>query len=263
MDVAAIRPVVIKIGGAVLENLRQFWPLIAGLDRPIVIIHGGGAQSTGLARRLGHHPRIVRGRRVTTDLDLSVAEWAMRGEVNLKLVAEGLMYGLNCVGLSGADGNLIRVRKREPWTIRGEVIDFGWVGEIERIDCGLLTNLLAGGYLPVIAPLGLGPGGHRYNVNADTVASVLATALKASELNLVTSTGGLRRHADQPDSLLAECTAATFEQGLQEGWITGGMRVKLEVAFDALAHGIPSLWIVGPDDLAARRNATRVILGNK
>ena len=263
MDVAAGRPVVIKLGGAVLNSLERFWPLVADLDQPVVIVHGGGAQSTRLARRLGHNPRMVRGRRVTTDLDLSVAEWAMRGEVNLKLVAEGLMHGLNCVGLSGADGNLMRVRKREPWTIRGEVVDFGWVGAIEQINCELIATLLASGYLPVIAPLGLGADGQRFNVNADTVASALAVALVVPELYLVTNTGGLCRHADRPESLLAECTAATFEKGRKEGWITGGMRVKLEVSFEALARGVRTVWIVGPDDLVAKRNATRVIYSSK
>ena len=259
MAVIAHVPAVIKIGGAVLDRLDRFWPLVKTFNRPVVIVHGGGKQSTELARRLGHQPRIISGRRVTTDLDLSVAEWAMRGEVNLKLVAEGQAHGLNCVGLSGADGNLLRVQKRENWTIDGEVVDFGWVGSITHVNCDLLHTLCSTGYVPVVAPLGLGPEGRRYNINADTVAGALAIALMADDLYLITDTGGLRRHADQPYTLIGECTKATFQRGVQDGWIAGGMQVKLQIAFEALESGVKSVYVAGPEDLIAQRSVTRVV----
>lgn len=252
-------PIVIKIGGAVLSKLNRFWHQVAALPYPVVVVHGGGAQSTRLAKRLGHTPRIIQGRRVTSDLDLAVAEWAMRGEVNLRLVSEGLSKGVNCVGLSGADGGMIKVKKRKPWTIEGEVIDFGWVGDITRIDPHVIRTLLRGGYVPVIAPLARGPDGHRYNVNADTVAGALAQALKAKELLLVTDTGGLRRQTNKSNSLLRKCLKADYEQGLQEGWITGGMHVKLHVAYEALEGGVESVYILGPDHVKEKRYATRVL----
>ena len=172
-------PIVIKIGGAVLDNLTRFWDQIKAMDSPVVIVHGGGIQSTSLANRLGHAPKIIEGRRVTGPLDLKIAEWAMRGAVNVKLVAEANACGLKAVGLSGADGAMINVRRREPWLINGEKVDFGWVGEIVSIDTTLIETISDAGFISVIAPLGIDNSGQRYNVNADTVACTLAARIHA------------------------------------------------------------------------------------
>ena len=263
MASSVIPPVVIKIGGGILSNLGNFWSQVKALPPPVVIVHGGGAQSTALARQLNHDPRIIHGRRVTTDLDLAIAEWAMRGSINVRLVAGASTHGLKCVGLSGVDGNLMIVRKREPWTISGETIDFGWVGEIEHIDTHVLHTLMDTNYIPVIAPLGLDSNGHRYNVNADTVAGALATSLNARELLLVTGTGGLLRDASCSDTLLTTCSKADYEQGLSENWITGGMGVKLHIALQVLQSDIDRVYILGPDDLLKKQHATRVVIDNQ
>ena len=258
------RPIVVKIGGALLEapeTLDAFWEGIAGLRQqaPVVVVHGGGPQATALARRLGHEPRIVQGRRVTTELDLQILQWALRGELNLRLVAAALQHGLPAVGLAAADGGTLRVRRRPPWTIEGETVDFGFVGDVERVEPALLRHLLEGGYVPVVAPLGIDDEGQLYNVNADTVACALAEALQAHTFLLVTETGGVRRNPDDPASLLPCCDRATFEAGLRDGWIGGGMRVKLEVAFQARGRGIPEVYILAPDDLLTRSRATSVV----
>ena len=261
MAVDTTAPIVIKIGGGVLGELEVFWQQVASLQSPVVIVHGGGAQSTELARQLGHSPRIINGRRVTSHLDLCISEWVMRGSVNVRLVAEArACQNLKCVGLSGADGNLITVRKREPWVIDGETVDFGWVGEITQVNPQLIHLLHGAGFIPIIAPLGIGPDGQRYNVNADTVAAMIAQTLKAAALYLVTDTGGLMRHASRPETLLANCRQEDFQQGLKQGWITGGMGVKLQVAFEALEAGVGSVYILGPDDLIDYEHATRVQL---
>lgn len=257
-------PIVVKIGGALLEAsdaLNAFWKGIAELRQqaPVVVVHGGGPQATALAQRLGHQPRIVQGRRVTTALDLQILQWALRGELNLRLVATALQHGLPAVGLSAADGGTLRVRRRPPWTIEGQTVDFGWVGDVSRVEPALLQHLLAGRYVPVVAPLGIDDEGLLYNVNADTVACALATALQARAFLLVTETGGVRHRPDDPTSLLRRCSRATFETGLREGWIRGGMQVKLKVAFQALEQHIPEVYILAPDDLVARRQATRVM----
>jgi acetylglutamate kinase len=257
-------PIVIKIGGALVDQpdvLDAFWTSVAELQQthPVVVVHGGGPQITDVAHRLGHEPTIVHGRRVTTDLDLDIVQWTLRGQLNAQLVAQASTHGLLAIGLSGADGGVLRVTKRPPWTIDGQQVDFGWVGDVQRVNTHVLTHLLDAGFLPVVAPLGLDDAGQLYNVNADTVAHALAEALGAEQLLLVTETGGLKRCADEPASHLHECDAATFEEGTATGWIYGGMRVKLHVAFEALRSGIGEVFICAPDDVLARAYATRVV----
>ena len=258
-------PIVIKIGGAVLEKtdgLEAFWRQVKALHEttPVVIVHGGGKQATDVAHRLGHEPHIVHGRRVTTDLDLEVVQWTLRGSVNVGLVAQAARHGLRAVGLSGADGGLLSVSKRPLWEIDGQMVDFGWVGEVERVETTVLDNLLTGGFVPIVAPLGIDADGQLYNVNADTMAHALATALNASQLLLVTESGGVRKSVDEEESHLSHCDKATYDHGLAAGWIAGGMRVKLHVAFEALGAGIAEVFILAPDDLLARAYATRVVL---
>lgn len=257
-------PVVVKISGALLDENgapEAFWEAVEALQAsaPVVIVHGGGAQATEMARRLGHEPTIVQGRRVTTDLDLDIVQWALRGKLNTQLVAQAKRHGLTAVGLSGADGNTLQVTKRPPWTVDGATVDFGWVGDVNGVDPSLLRHLLEGTAVPIVAPLGIDADGQVYNVNADTVARALAGALGAEELLLVTATGGVRREADVPASHLATCTAETFAAGTEAGWIAGGMRVKLEVAFDALRTGVDTVFICAADDMLTRTRATRVI----
>ncbi len=252
-------PIVIKIGGTVLDHLSQFWDQVKSIEPPVVIVHGGGMQSTNLAKRLDHTPKIVKGRRVTSSLDLSIAEWAMRGAVNVKLVAEAHTFGLKAVGLSGVDGAMINVRRREPWLIDGKEVDFGWVGEIVSIDTTLIEANLNSGFIPIIAPLGIDHSGHRYNVNADTVACALAASIHATELLLVTDTGGVLRNQNDPSSLLTICSPSDETAGLSQGWIRGGMSVKIQTARGALEKGVSSVWILGVDDLLHKKNATSII----
>lgn len=255
-------PVVVKIGGGLLDlpDRAPFWDGVRTLMErgPVVLVHGGGPQATALARRLGHEPRIVQGRRVTTDTDLAILQWTARGELSTLLVREAFARGVRAVGLSGVDGGLLRVVRRPPWTVEGEAVDFGWVGDVQGVDRTLLDTLLQAGFLPVVSPLGVDGEGNAYNVNADTVARHVAAAIGAFDLLLVTETGSLRRGTDASAPPVAHCDAALFEAGLAEGWIGGGMRVKIQVALDAARAGIASVWVVGYDDLVERTRATRV-----
>ncbi len=123
----------------------------------------------------------------------------------------------------------------------------------------ILDALLDAGFLPIVASLGADDSGQVLNVNADTVAAALATAAGARELLLVTPSSGLRRRLDEPDSLLSVCTAGECAAGLSEGWIAGGMRVKLTAAMEAVAAGVETVFILGPEDLVLRRRATRIV----
>ena len=264
MDQALSKPAVVKIGGALLampDVMDTFWTSVAALrhETSVVIVHGGGPQATEVARRLRHEPRIVHGRRVTSDVDLEIVQWTLRGALNTSLVAAAARHGLAAVGLSGADGGTLRVTKRPPWEVDGETVDFGWVGDVERVETGLIETLLRGGFVPVLAPLGLDAAGQIYNVNADTVACAVAEALEAASFLLVTESGGVRRDPGDPASRLDRCDRATFERGVEGGWIAGGMRVKLHVAFEALEAGITDVAILPPSALLTRADATRLV----
>lgn len=257
-------PIVVKIGGALLDRdaaLEALWRELRMLQKtaPVVLVHGGGPQMTALAKRLDHTPRRVQGRRVTTDLDLEIAKWSMAGALNTQLVAEATAHDLSAVGLSGADAAQVQVEKRPPWTVDGETVDFGWVGDIEAVDPSLVESLLDQDVMPVVAPLSVDSGGQLYNVNADTVAGALAGALQARALYFVTGTGGVRRHADDPTTRIDTCTSDLVEQGVASGWIEGGMRVKLTTALDALRDGVRHAAICAADDLAGRECATTVV----
>lgn len=258
-------PIVVKIGGSLIDasdELDVLWPAIEALqeETSVVIVHGGGKQMSDMADRLDHTPRRVQGRRVTTDLDLEIAQWTMSGALNTELVARAKTYDLTAVGLSGADAGQLNVEKRPPWDIDGETVDFGWVGDIQRVDPSLLRGLLRQDVVPVVAPLGVDDTGQVYNVNADTVASALATALEAAQLLFVTETGGVRRDPTDPSTRLETCDASTFERGREEGWIEGGMRVKIQTALDALGDGVRQVLICSPGDVVAQSHATEVVM---
>jgi len=251
--------VVIKIGGTVLDNLSTLWSQVEAIEAPIVIVHGGGNQSTKLAQQLGHSPRIINGRRVTTDLDLNIAEWVMRGAVNTALVAEANVSGLHAVGLSGVDGRMIKVERRKPWMIDGESVDFGWVGEIVHINTTVIDQLTGRGFICIIAPLGFDLTGQRFNINADTVACSIAQEMNASDLIFVTDTGGVMRDLSDPESRLNSCSPDDEAQGIDQGWISNGMSVKIHMARNALNHGVSKVWITGVNDVLSKISATEII----
>lgn len=257
-------PIVVKIGGALVGDRELLAPLWRALGKrhpasSALVVHGGGPQATSLARRLGHEPRIVHGRRVTTDLDLDVVKWTLRGSVNAELVAQAQAAGLPAVGLAGVDGSTVVVKRRPPVEIDGTMVDFGHVGDVQRVDPHLLRTLLEAGFVPVVCPLAGDEAGNLFNVNADTVACAIAAAVGAERFYLVTESGGVRRDAEDPTSLLPECSRSLFDSGIAEGWIAGGMRVKLKVAYDALEAGIPDVHVLAPADLEAGAGGTRIV----
>ena len=258
-------PIVVKISGSLVaeaEDMAALWSALQTLAEraPVVLVHGGGQQMSEMADRLGHTPRRVQGRRVTTDLDLEIAQWTMSGTINTQLVAQAKAHDLTAVGLSGADAGQVQVTKRPPWQIDGETVDFGWVGDIDSVDPSLIDGLLARDLTPIVAPLGIDDDGQVYNVNADTVACAIATALTAQQILFVTGAGGVRRDADDPTSHLDTCDRATFMAGVEAGWIDGGMRVKIKTALDALEKGVDSAVVCAPDDLLEQVHATEVML---
>ncbi|NBC01458.1 MAG: acetylglutamate kinase [Bacteroidetes bacterium] len=262
---ASAAPVVVKLGGSLLQHeqtLAAFWPQLVRLQQsqPVVLVHGGGPQTSALSRRLGREPEKVEGRRITGDADLQALLWAVRGELSTQLVAAARRQGLQAVGLSGVDGGLIEVKRRPPWTVNGREVDFGHVGDICRVDPVVVQHLLERGMLPVVAPLGVDAEGQVYNVNADTIARALAEALEAKALLFATETGGVHRSPGADGASLKTCSATTAATGTSEGWICGGMKVKVDMALEALRAGVSEVCIVHAADLVERQRATHVTL---
>jgi acetylornithine deacetylase len=251
---------VIKVGGGILLDpaaTRRLCEEVAKLsdEQEVVIVHGGGPQATELAARMGHQPKIVQGRRVTSDLDLELVLSTVCGVVNSQLVAALSLAGVKSVGITGASSGLVSASKRPPWTIDGDVVDFGHVGDIESIDPAPVQTLTAGGFVPVIATVGTTTDGALLNINADTTAVQIAIALNASRLLVVTTAGGLIKDGN----VVATCDEVQINEGVADGWITDGMHVKLATALDAAESGIEHVAIVNTDSLMSPDGGTRIL----
>src|SRR5712691_11014855 len=194
---------VVKISGKVTEhpeNLGSLAEEIALLHQVgirVTAVHGGGAQATQLAERLGLETRLVNGRRVTDDETLEVVKMVFAGKISVEILSALRAHGVQAVGVSGIDGNVVLARRRSKKRLvnretgKRELVDFGNVGEVVEVDPRLLTTLLDAGYLPVVSPLAADEEGKVYNLNADTVAAALAMELKAEKLILLSDVPGV------------------------------------------------------------------------
>lgn len=243
---------VIKYGGAAMVNAdlkSQFARdivLLKLVGMCPLVVHGGGPQIGEFLARLNIETRFVDGMRVTDAETMDVVQMVLGGLVNKEIVSAIATMGGRAVGVSGKDGGLIqakrlRVVKASPELEAEEIIDIGHVGEVSRVDPGLLNALIEDDFIPVIAPIGTGEGGETYNINADLVAEAVAAELGASKLILVTDTPGILDGAGEP----VQRTSPDGVQALiDNGVISGGMLPKARCALDALARGVPSVHII-------------------
>ena len=270
---------VIKVGGAVVEDPAQLDILLDGfakIEGPKVLVHGGGRSATKMAAQLGIESRMVGGRRITDAAMLDVVTMVYAGLVNKNIVAKLQARGINALGLTGADLNLIRAHRRP---ITPEGIDFGFVGDVDSADGTTLHQLLALGITPVIAPLTHDGAGHLLNTNADTIAQTAATALAQtapiirsaqrdashlknhpssiinhqssipSSLTFCFELPGVLRDPADPASLIPHLTEPLFRALVADGTISGGMIPKLENAFKAIHDGVAQVRITSTGDL--------------
>ncbi len=250
---------VVKLGGDVLEGdalaaVARDLARVVAAGRRVVVVHGGGPQSTALSKRLGIEPRIAGGRRITGPDDLDVVTMVVAGRLNVALVAALVGAGVPAVGLHGASGPLVRAHRRPPRVVSGagpDPIDFGLVGDVDGFDTALLGALLAAGRTPVLACLGCTPVGAVLNINADIVASRLAAALSAGCLVAVSGVGGVRRDRDDPSTRIPRLTVAEAQAAIADGTVQGGMIPKLEEAMAPLAAGVGAVHVVGPGEIEA------------
>ena len=246
---------VLKVGGAVVENeesLRQLISEFAAIEGPKVLVHGGGRSATALATRLGFETKMVDGRRITDDDMLRVVTMVYGGLVNKNIVAQLQAAGINALGLTGADMDIIRSHRRPPSSPRGgqegvpTLIDYGWVGDVDRADGERLATLLREGITPVIAPLTHDGKGHMLNTNADTMAQTVACALAPYfevSLRFAFEKRGVMGDPDDPSSFIPHITEQDFQQLRDQGVVSGGMLPKLENAFHAIHQGVSEVLI--------------------
>ena len=246
---------VIKLGGEVLSsdealaNVAVQIALLESLSIRILVVHGGGPQASALTRRMGLEPEMVAGRRVTSPEVLEVAKMVYGGQLNINVVAALRGQGVSAVGLTGTDAGMVTVHRRPPVEITDDdgdtrTVDFGEVGDVDGVDTRLLDILLPRGHVPVVASLAADTGGQILNINADTLAAVLAGALGAEKLIYMTGAPGLLRDAEDPSSLVAFAAPEDLQALLVSKKVKGGMRPKVEACLEAVKGGVRRTHII-------------------
>jgi acetylglutamate kinase len=211
----------------------------------VVLIHGGGPQSTALAARLDIDAHFVDGRRVTDAGALSVMTMVLNGQINTAIVAACQAAGVPAVGLSGVDAGLVRARRRPPVTREcGETVDYGFVGDIESINSSVLDNLLDDNLVPIVSPLSADDAGTLLNINADTVAAAIAGDLNAEKLILATGVPGILETLEDPRSLISYIDSAGLNKLRSEGKLNDGMLPKVAAIERAIAAGVPRVHVI-------------------
>lgn len=248
---------IIKIGGNVIdnsENLYHFLKDFTALDGYKILVHGGGKVATQLSEKLGIEPKLVDGRRITDIETLRVVTMVYGGLINKNIVAQLQRFGNNAIGLTGADGNFIRTKKRPVKTI-----DYGFVGDIDEksIDPKNIQRLMEAGFTPVFCAITHDGEGQLLNTNADTIASALAVALsKLYETTLIYcfEKKGVLQDINDKESLIREIDPKRYEELKEKQIIHSGMLPKLDNAFTAISCGVKAVIIGHSDDLGQLKN---------
>ncbi len=250
------KTVVIKYGGHAMvdQGLKKNFVLDIILLKYIgirpVVVHGGGPQISRTLERMGIKPTFIEGQRVTDDETMSVVEMVLVGTVNKEIVGLINAHGGRAVGLSGRDGDLIKTSRMKIYRYSGderppEIIDIGKVGKVEEVNVEVLNALENAGFVPVIAPVGVGPDGTAHNINADLVAGAIAGALKAERLILLTDVAGVMREDESGEKELIPSIALDQVDALiEEGVARGGMIPKLKACKKALKQGVKKAHII-------------------
>lgn len=248
---------VIKFSGKVTENkenlasLAEELALLHQVGIKICVIHGGGKQLSELAGKLGVAQTVIEGRRVTDGDTLELAKMIFAGKINTDILAALRRRGIEAVGLSGVDGNIVHAERRPPKEILNretgerQTVDFGNVGDVLEINSRLLSLLLDADYLPVVSSLGADKEGSVFNINADTIAAEIAVRLEAEKLVLLSDVNGIYLNPDNPATKLSRLTIADAEKMITGGAATGGMIPKLQSLTAILRRGVKSAHVIG------------------
>jgi acetylglutamate kinase len=250
---------VLKAGGEIFTDPAQTSALMeqVGILHQVgirvVLIHGGGPQSTELATALGLDTTFVDGRRVTDGASLEVATMVLNGQINTRVLAACRDLHIPAVGISGVDAGLIRAHRRPPVEREGqESVDYGFVGDIDSVDIDILVKQLDNGLMPVVSPLSCDEAGTILNINADTVAAAIAAELGAEKLILLTGAAGILEDVNDPRSLISYIDRAALDKLRDDGKLADGMLPKAAAIDAALADGVNRVHVISykmPDSL--------------
>lgn len=211
----------------------------------VVLVHGGGPQVTELSNQLGVATRMVDGRRVTDQKSIDVTAMVLNGLINTRILSICRDLDVDAVGVSGVDAGLVRAHRRGPVTLAsGELIDFGFVGDIDAVDATVLRKLLDNGLMPVVSPLSADATGTLLNINADTVAAAIGAALGAEKLILCTGAPGILGDINDPRSLISFTDVSGLKRLRDAGQIADGMLPKARAIEDALRGGVRRVHVV-------------------
>ncbi len=246
---------IIKIGGNIVDDeatLLQFLQAFAQLEGNKILVHGGGKMATRLAETMGVKQQLIDGRRITDDATLQIVTMVYAGFINKNIVAKLQGYHLNAMGLSGADGNLIKAHKRNSISTEGKAIDYGFVGDIDIVNTNLLKDLLQKDIIPVIAPITHDGTGQLLNTNADTIAQSIATSLSQIYKTVLIYSfekAGVLLDVNNDQSVIKTLDSAYFQSLKDQQLIFAGMIPKLANAFEAIDNGVEKVIIGKAEDL--------------
>lgn len=245
------KTVVIKYGGAAMaaadlkDAVMQDIALMKYVGMNPIVVHGGGPEVSAMSKKLGLESTFIDGLRVTDAATMEIAQMVLVGKTNREIVTHLGRQGIKAVGLSGQDAGLIKAVRHIHRSVKtGESVDLGHVGDVASVDVSVLQSLTQAGFVPVISPIGLGPDGEAYNINADTVAGAVAAALNAEKLVLLTDVEGVRADKDDPASLLSRVTVDEVRGWMAQGKLEGGMIPKLQCCLTALEAGVNRVHII-------------------
>ena len=236
------RKIVVKYGGNAMtseelkEQVMEDIVLLSMVGIKVVLVHGGGPELSALMQKLGKKPEFIDGLRVTDRETIDIAQMVLAGRINKSLVNLLQMKGGLAIGLSGMDGRLIEAQIRDP--------KYGYVGDVTSVNADVINTLLEKGYIPVVSTLGCDREGNTYNINGDTGAGRIASAIGAERLIMMTDIEGIMRDREDPDSIIPRLTIAEAEQLMEERVISGGMIPKVRCCIDALNEGVKAAVII-------------------
>ena len=243
---------VIKAGGGVFGNPALTHSLIEQISIlhymgvRVVMVHGGGPQVTEVSEAMGVKSQMVQGRRVTDEKSIEVTAMVLSGLINTRILAICRELDVQAVGISGVDAGLVQAHRRKPVKLEGssELVDYGLVGDIDRIDTTALRNLLDNGYLPVVSPLSADEQGGLLNINADTVAAAIGAALSAEKLILCTGAPGILERLEDPGSLISYTDLEGLQRLRDSGSLSDGMLPKVRAIENAIRGGVRRVHVV-------------------
>jgi acetylglutamate kinase len=243
---------VIKAGGGVFgtpaltQQLMEQISILHYMGVRVVMVHGGGPQLTEVADAMGVKTQMVQGRRVTDEKSIDVSSMVLNGLINTRILAICRELNIQAVGISGVDAGLVQAHRRKPVRLEGssEVVDYGQVGDIDRIDPTAIRSLLENGYLPIISPLSADEHGTLLNINADTVAAAIGAALSAEKLILCTGAPGILERLGDPGSLISYTDLEGLQELRESGSISDGMLPKVRAIENAIKGGVRRVHVV-------------------